>query len=108
MPGFFGHAPIVTTVTITNSTTAQTVFNGLPIRVYAFSIALSAGSTVTTATIRTSEAIPTILFETSLLSNGNTRVYVPMPFIADKGLQVVLDGSASTVVFTFAHSQAGS
>jgi hypothetical protein len=99
----FSHAPIVTQITPPN-TDAVDVFGGSPLRVLGFIIsAIVVGPT--TATIRTNEASPVILFMGPVIQAS--KIYVPIPIIADKGLEVVASAGDS-LSFTFFHAQLGS
>jgi hypothetical protein len=99
---FFGFAPIVTNIQPTD-TNGTDVFAGNIVKVWGFSVSkIGAGNA--TVTVRTNETLPATVFMG--LIAANTSVIVPIPFIADKGLEVVTT-SISTTSFTFWHSQVG-
>ena len=86
------------------------MYNGVPIRVFSFCINNISASSTPTATIRTNEASPTILWAGTLGTGvqGNRRIItVPIPFKADKGLEVI-SSIANSLSFTFVHTQTGS
>jgi hypothetical protein len=98
----FGFAPIITRVAPT-TTAATNVYSGAFVRVWGFSVANTTAGTVT-ATLTTAETSPTTLWTASMAAN--TVITVPIPFIADRGLQVTTS-SGSALTFTFYHSQIG-
>ena len=103
MINIFGFAPIVTQITPSN-TSANTVFGGGIVKVWGFTInRLPTGAGVV-ATVRTNEASPTTIWMGTL--SPDQSVVVNIPFIADKGLEVI-SASANLLSFTFWHSQVG-
>lgn len=103
MGNFFGYASKITRVFPTTTALTQ-VYAGGKVRVWGFTVNNTSASTIT-ATLTTNESTPTTLWTASLLANTSTNV--PIPFIADYGLQVQAS-TGSTLSFTFYHSQEGS
>jgi len=99
----FGYATIITRVAPAD-TSGNDVYSGGIVRVWGFTVSNTSAGTVT-ATVRTNESSPTTLWSATIAAN--TTVTVPIPFIADKGLEVVAS-SANTLSFTFYHGQVGS
>jgi hypothetical protein len=98
----FGFAPIITRV-VPADLLGNDVFSGAVVRVWGFAVSNTSAGTAT-ATIRTNATSPTTLWTASMPTN--TQITVPIPFIADRGLEV-LTSVASALVFTFWHSQVG-
>jgi hypothetical protein len=102
MGNMFGFSSIVTRIAPTD-TVANILYSGLFIKVWGFTVSNISGGNAT-ATIRTNETSPTTIWTAVIPTN--TTVSVPIPFIADKGIQV-MTSVANSLSFTFYHSQAG-
>jgi hypothetical protein len=103
MGNIFAFAPIVTRVLPTD-TNAVDVFGGAIIRVWGFTVSNLTGSSVV-GTVRTNEVSPTTIWSGGIAANQTHVVY--LPFIADKGLEVV-SATGSALSFSIWHSQVGS
>ena len=96
-------APIITRVAPTDTNPVD-VFSGGRVKILGFIVSNTSGSAAT-ATIRTNEASPTTLFTVRLPLNFSFSV--PIPWIADKGIEVI-DETGNVIVFSFLHTQEGS